>query len=63
VRLGQNVGYTQQTVNNKSKDDFAQKQRLAWDMVRKALDEGTPCLAYDLKFGEWYVVHGYDQSG
>jgi len=63
VRLGRNVGYTQETVLNKSKDDFAQKQRLAWDMVRKALDEGSPCLAYDLEFGEWYVVHGYDQSG
>jgi hypothetical protein len=63
VRLGQNAGYTQQTVSNESKDDFAEKQRLAWDMVRKALDEGTPCLAYDLEFGEWYVVHGYDQTG
>jgi hypothetical protein len=44
-------------------DQYAAHKRLVWDRTRKAIDAGTPCIGYDLSWGEFYVVNGYDDAG
>ncbi|MBN2171368.1 MAG: hypothetical protein JW819_08615 [Candidatus Krumholzibacteriota bacterium] len=38
-------------------------QQAAWDLARRALDAGRPCVAWELEIPEYYVVHGYDETG
>jgi hypothetical protein len=47
----------------KSHDDFVERQRLAWDRAREAIDEGLPCYGWELEIPEFYVVYGYDDEG
>jgi hypothetical protein len=61
--LSRNVGYVQQTVTAMLGRDLAESRDQAWQMVRKAIDEGAPCYAYDVEPGEHCVVHGYDGTG
>jgi len=62
-KLGWNVGYTiDGVVGFKSDDDFARKQRQAWDNTVQAIDEGLPCYGWELSIPEYYVVHGYDDQ-
>jgi hypothetical protein len=44
-------------------DQYQAHKQLAWDRTRKAIDAGTPCIGYDLSWGEFYVVNGYDDIG
>jgi hypothetical protein len=44
-------------------DQYAAHRQLAWERTRKAIDAGTPCIGYDLSWGEFYVVNGYDDAG
>lgn len=44
-------------------DQYAAHKQLAWDRTRKAIDAGTPCVGYDLGWGEFYIVNGYDDTG
>ncbi|MDY7041297.1 MAG: hypothetical protein SVX38_10590 [Chloroflexota bacterium] len=63
-KLGQNVGYEIGGVfATKSAADFAEKQKLAWERVRSAIDQGLPCCGWELDIPEYYVVYGYDDSG
>ncbi len=31
--------------------------------MKKAIDEGLPCYGWELDIAEFYVVHGYDETG
>jgi hypothetical protein len=63
-KLGKNIGYEIDGVfGMKSADDFAEKQKLAWEHVRAAIDQGLPCYGWELDIPEYYVVHGYDDAG
>ncbi len=63
-KLGRNAGYVASGVfSRKSARDFAEKQKLAWEMTRRAIDEGVPCYGWELDMPEYYVVYGYDGSG
>ncbi len=48
---------------NKSQKDFTSKQKEAWDLVRKSIDNGIPCYGWELEIPEFYVVYGYDDIG
>lgn len=63
--LERNIGYENaRTVGaHKSQDNFAEMQQEAWDMVKKAIDDGIPCYGWELEFPEYYVVNGYDDVG
>jgi len=63
-KLGRNIGYIVDGVStHKSENDFAEKQKLAWEKTKKAIDQGLPCYGWELKIPEYYVVYGYDEKG
>ena len=63
-KLGENVGYKIDGVNaHKSQGDFGDKQKEAWEFVRKSIDQGMPCYGWELEVPEFYVVLGYDDIG
>jgi len=63
-KLGKNVGYKIDGVNvHKSQGDFGDKQKEAWDLGRRSVDEGTPCYGWELEVPEFYVILGYDDTG
>ena len=62
-RLGKNIGYEIDGVfGMKSADDFAEKQKLAWEHTKSAIDQGLPCYGWELDIPEYYVVYGYDEG-
>lgn len=62
--LGRNVGFTTDTVfAHRSQPDFAARQKLAWDTIRRALDDGRPCYGWNLVDPIFYVIYGYDKQG
>jgi len=62
--LGENIGYRIEGAMAWSTDsNFADVQSQAWDMVRKAIDEGYPCYGWELNIPEYYVITGYDDVG
>lgn len=63
--LGKNIGYefVNGVVGFKTNADFAEKQKEAWEKVRKSIDEGIPCYGWELEDPEFYVITGYDDSG
>jgi hypothetical protein len=63
-KLGKNLGYNIEKVCAfKSKPDFTEKQKLAWEHARTAIDKGIPCYGWELDIPEFYVVYGYDEEG
>ncbi len=63
-KLGKNIGYEIDGVfGMKSADDFAEKQKLAWERVKSAIDQGLPCCGWELDIPEHYVIYGYDDTG
>jgi len=63
-KLGKNIGYEIDGVfGMKSADDFAEKQKLAWEHAKSAIDQGLPCYGWELDIPEYYVVYGYDDTG
>jgi len=63
-RLGKNIGYEIDGVfGMKSADGFAEKQNLAWEHAKSAIDRGLPCYGWELDIPEYYVVYGYDDAG
>jgi hypothetical protein len=63
-RLGKNIGYeTDGVFGMKTADDFAEKQKLAWEHAKAAIDQGLPCYGWELDIPEYYVVYGYDDTG
>ena len=51
------------TFGLKSADDFAEKQKLAWEHAKSAIDQGLPCYGWELDIPEYYIVYGYDDTG
>ncbi|MGA9351331.1 MAG: hypothetical protein WBW48_21340 [Anaerolineae bacterium] len=63
-KLGKNIGYEIDSVfGMKSADGFAEKQKLVWEHVKAAIDQGLPCYGWELDIAEYYVVYGYDDNG
>ncbi len=63
-KLGNNTGYAiDGVVGFRSDNDFAEKQKLAWENTKRAIDEGLPCYGWELGIPEFYVVYGYDDEG
>ena len=63
-KLGKNIGYEIDGVfGTKSADGFVEKQKLAWERVKAAIDQGLPCYGWELDIPEYYVVYGYDDTG
>ena len=63
-KLGKNIGYEIDGVfGMKSAGDLAEKQKLAWEHVKAAIDQGLPCYGWELDVPEYYVVYGYDDAG
>ncbi len=64
TQLSQNVGcQIHQISAHKSQPDFTEKRETAWREVREAIDQSRPCYAWELKIPEYYVIHGYDETG
>jgi hypothetical protein len=69
--LAPNLGFTverfavEHPVALKMPDDqFIQKQRKAFDLVRARIDQGIPCYAWELAhIPAYYVITGYDDNG
>jgi hypothetical protein len=63
-KLGKNIGYQIDGVfGMKTAADFAEKQKLAWEHAKSAMDQGLPCYGWELDVPEYYVVYGYDDTG
>ena len=63
-KLARNVGVTcEEVFTGPALPDFAEKQTEAFDKIRKWIDSGKPCFAWDLEIPEWYSVVGYDEAG
>jgi hypothetical protein len=50
-------------VGFKHEPDFAQRGEAAWRTVRDAIDDEAPCYGWELAMPEYYVIHGYDDTG
>ena len=62
--LAANAGIsTDHVLGFKNAPDFAAKQAEAWEFARKAIDDGTPCFAWEVDIPEYYVINGYDDTG
>jgi hypothetical protein len=63
-KLGRNLGYRIEGVHGCPEPDALEGvQRLAWDFVRRAIDQGRPCFGWELAVPEYYGIHGYDETG
>jgi hypothetical protein len=61
--LVENLGYKDEMiVAFKNQPDFENIQEIAWEKIRKAIDEGLPCYGWELKIPEFYVVNGYNDN-
>jgi hypothetical protein len=64
VRLCEHVGCViRRITGNRSEASFGQIQHVAWNDVRRAVDQYEPCYAWELDIPEYYVIHGYDDVG
>ncbi len=62
--LGHCAGYRMESITgHKSQKDFAEVQGRAWEAAKRAIDEGTPVYGWELDIPEYYVIHGYDETG
>lgn len=63
-QLGENIGYILEGVSGwKGDQDLAQLQEQAWEHVKNALDQETPCYGWELDIPEFYIIFGYDDAG
>jgi hypothetical protein len=62
--LGENLGFSIDGVTGmKEKGELHDAQKRAWELVRRSIDEGTPCYGWEMAMPEYYVVYGYDDVG
>jgi hypothetical protein len=62
-KLGGNLGYRIDRVcGHRTQVDLAERQRMAWEAARAAIDDGLPCFGWELDLPEYYVVQGYDDD-
>jgi hypothetical protein len=60
-KLAQNAGCGIRTLHAFNGDpDFAERQKTAWEEVKKAIDEGLPCYGWEFDIPEYYLINGYD---
>jgi hypothetical protein len=61
-RLGPNLGYRTRDVCSclygQARDVDAARER-AWKLVRESIDQGLPCLGFELAHPEFFVIAGY----
>ncbi len=43
--------------------DLEDAKQRAFALVRRSIDQGIPCMVYDLDYPEFFVVTGYDEVG
>jgi hypothetical protein len=62
--LAPNIGYTIDGVaGHRSQGGFEQLKERAWQHVRRSIDTGLPCYAWELDMAEYYLIYGYDEVG
>lgn len=44
-------------------NELANNQEKAWNLIRKAIDEGKPCFVFGFGMPEYYIIYGYDDTG
>jgi hypothetical protein len=62
ARLGGNLGFRARAVcacPHGSHRDAAAAQRRAWDLVRGSIDEGWPCIGFELADPNFFLINGY----
>ena len=48
----------------KSDKDFAEKQKMAWEHIRRALDNNKPCFGWQIgNIPDFFLIDGYDDTG
>jgi len=63
-RLGANLGYrTEAICSHRGQEGFEAAVETAWQRVRAALDDDFPCIGWEMKIPEFYVICGYDHKG
>jgi hypothetical protein len=64
LRLGRNIGFDSETVfATRTMKQFKSVQKQAWKITRTSIDQGYPCVGWELEIPEYYVVYGYDELG
>ncbi len=65
-RLAPNLGYETRDVCGCPHGEYRDLERArerAWQLVRESLDEGLPCLGYELAYPEFFIITGYADEG
>ena len=44
-------------------DAYEAHKQVAWDRAREAVGAATPVIAYDVSWGEFYLISGTDDTG
>lgn len=64
LHLGRNIGFeAEKLFTKKTMPDFKNIRKKAWKTVRNAIDQGYPCVGWELDAPEYYVIYGYDELG
>ncbi|NPV49334.1 MAG: hypothetical protein HPY69_20510 [Armatimonadetes bacterium] len=66
MRLGGNVGYAVRAVcgcPHGQARELDEKREQAWDLVRESIDQGLPCLGFELAHPEFFTISGYTDEG
>lgn len=63
-KLAKNIGYIPDMIFGiKNQPNFAEKQQLAWEKIKQAINQDLPCYGWELDIPEFYVIYGYDDIG
>jgi len=63
-KLSRNLGIIVKGVYSyKTRENFREKQKEAFKLVRESIDKGLPCYGWELDIPEYYVIYGYDDTG
>jgi hypothetical protein len=66
VGLEPNLGYKTRTVcacPYGARRDLESARQQAWDLVRESIDQGLPCVGYELAYPEFFIIAGYTDDG
>ena len=64
LELGRNIGFkTTSVTGQKNWKSFPLYQKEAWELARASIDEGYPCIGWELDIPEYYIMYGYDYKG
>ncbi|MBM3240173.1 hypothetical protein FJZ31_28140 [Candidatus Poribacteria bacterium] len=65
-QLAPNLGYKVEGIKVSKEDageNFSEKQKEVWDMVRASINQSLPCYGFQLNSPDFYVINGYDDTG